>query len=193
MRSFAAKANALDNLGRTAEAIKNYEHSLAINPGYAEVYFNLGMLTGAQGRYENAAKRFTKAIDIRPDYALAYYQLGRALGRSREAIEPLRQAVRIEPTMHDAHYRLGIALQGLRPNPRLEEAASCLRRAAELKPDFAQSHHILGIVESYLGQLDAAEANLRRAFRAAGRQQISTGSSLACRGCIFPALHTARC
>jgi len=107
------------------------------------------------------------AIDIRPDYALAYYQLGRvlqALGRSSEAIESLRQAVRIEPAMHDAHYSLGSALQEVRPRPQLEEAAACLRRAAELKPDFAQAHHLLGIVLNYLGHVDAAEASLRRAF-----------------------------
>jgi tetratricopeptide (TPR) repeat protein/protein-L-isoaspartate O-methyltransferase len=165
--AFVAKANALDSLGRTADAIESYERALAINPGYAEVHLNLGILMAAHGRYEDAAKSLSKAIDIRPEYALAYYQLGcvlEALGRSSEAIEPLRHAVRIEPTMHGAHYSLGIALQGLRPNPQLEEAASCLRRAAELKPNFAQAHHILGIVLSYLGQVDAAEASLRRAF-----------------------------
>ena len=165
--AFVAKANALDSLGRSADAIESYERALAIEPGYAEVHFNLGVLTAAQGRYEDAAKSLSRAIAIRPDYALAYYQLGQlllALGRNPEAIVQLRHAVRIEPTMHDAHYRLGIALQRLRPDPPLEEAASFLRRAAELKPDFAQAHHILGIVQSYLGQLDVAEASLRRAF-----------------------------
>jgi tetratricopeptide (TPR) repeat protein/2-polyprenyl-3-methyl-5-hydroxy-6-metoxy-1,4-benzoquinol methylase len=165
--AFVARANALDSLGRTADAIESYERALAIDPGYAEVHFNLGLLTAAQERYEDAAKSLRGAIAIRPDYGLAYYQLGRvlqALGRSAEAIEQLRHAVRIEPTIHEAHYNLGIALQRLRPDPPLEEAASCLRRAAELKPDFAQAHHILGIVQSYLGQLDAAEASLRRAF-----------------------------
>lgn len=165
--AFVAMANALDSLGRTAEAVASYERALAINPSYAEVHFNLGILATTQGRHGDAKNSLRRAIDIRPDHASAHYHLGRvlhALGRSDEALESLRQSVRIEPAMHDAHYGIGFILQSLRPNPRPEEAVSSLRCAADIKPDFAQAHRLLGIVLSSLGQLDAAEASLRRAL-----------------------------
>jgi tetratricopeptide (TPR) repeat protein/2-polyprenyl-3-methyl-5-hydroxy-6-metoxy-1,4-benzoquinol methylase len=165
--AFVAMANAFDSLGRTSEAVQSYERALAFNPGYAEVHFNLGVIAMGQGRHEDAKNALRTAVEIRPDNASAHYYLGRVLhdlGRSDEALESLRQSVRIEPAMHDAHYGMGFILHSLRPNPRPKEAVSSLRRAVDIKPDFAQAHRLLGIVLSSLGQLDAAEASLRRAL-----------------------------
>ena len=166
--AFVAMANALDSLGRTAEAVQSYERALAFNPGYAEVHFNLGMLAMGQVRHHDAENALRRAIEIRPDNASAHYYLGRvlhALGRSDKALESLRQCVRIEPAMHDAHYGIGFVLHSLRPNPRVpKRPVSSLRRAVDIKPDFAQAHRLLGIVLSGLGRLDAAEASLRRAL-----------------------------
>ena len=59
---------------------------------------------------------------------------------------------------------IGIILQSLRPNPQSRRGRFKSARAVDIKPHFAQAHRILGIVLSSLGQLDAAEASLRRAL-----------------------------
>jgi 2-polyprenyl-3-methyl-5-hydroxy-6-metoxy-1,4-benzoquinol methylase len=65
--AFVAMANALDSLGRPAEAVESYERALIINPGYVEVHFNLGLLATAQGRLGDAIKSLRRALEIRPD------------------------------------------------------------------------------------------------------------------------------
>ena len=67
--------NVLDTLGRAPEAIESYERALAINPGYAEVHYNLGLLAEKQGQNSQAAASMRRAVEINPKFAQAHIHL----------------------------------------------------------------------------------------------------------------------
>jgi len=90
------------------------------------------------------------------DYADAQYRLGKAcyeLGRYEEAIEALKQVVRIRPGFAEAQYGLGVSYANLR---LYGEATKALMQAIQLKPDYAEAHHILGFVYLDTGNKKAA-------------------------------------
>ncbi len=66
----------------------------------AQSEFDQGLASFNHGRYEEAIPRFQKATEIDPNFAQAYLYLGRtylSLRKWREAIPPLRTALRLSP------------------------------------------------------------------------------------------------
>ncbi|MCD6294848.1 MAG: tetratricopeptide repeat protein, partial [Deltaproteobacteria bacterium] len=100
-----------------------------------------------------AQKRQVPATD---DYADAQYALGKAcyeLSRYKEAIEALKQVVRIRPGFAEAQYGLGVSYANIR---LYSEATKALMQAIQLKPHYAEAHHILGFVYLNIGNKKAA-------------------------------------
>lgn len=100
-----------------------------------------------------AQKRQVQATD---DYSDAQYRLGKAcyeLGRYEEAIEALKQVVRIRPGFAEAQYGLGVSYANIR---LYGEATKALMQAIQLKPHYAEAHHILGFVYLNIGNKKAA-------------------------------------
>ena len=132
--AFVATANALDSLGRAAEAIENYERALVINPGYAEIHLNLAVLATNQGRHKDAANSLRRAVEIKPDFAQAHHNLGVVLSHldQLEAAEAsLRRALSIEPESPTILCELAVVLQCNRKSP---EALQLIVRALERAP-----------------------------------------------------------
>lgn len=106
------------------------------------------------------------------DKAEAYFNLGSEYfysGKYNEAIEALKQAIRIKPNYAEAHYNLGIMYSKL---DMYKEAIESYKQAIRIKPDFAEAHYILGLsyliindrgsaLEEYkiLKELDSEKAN----------------------------------
>jgi tetratricopeptide (TPR) repeat protein len=83
--------------GNYDEAIKAFKSALAADES-AEVYYNLGYINTARGRYEEAIINFRRATQIDRAFAEAYKMMGEAysrLGRSDEAQHCLHQAAEI--------------------------------------------------------------------------------------------------
>jgi tetratricopeptide (TPR) repeat protein len=62
--------------------------------------FETGLSFFNHGSYANAIPHFEKAIELNPEFGKAYLYLGRTymnLGRWREALSPLRTAMRLSP------------------------------------------------------------------------------------------------
>ena len=82
---------------RFSEA-KNYlEEITKIRPSFAPAYYNLGILSAAEGRMELAVDYFRRTLQIDPQYTEAQVGLARALaeqGKPNEAAEQLREAIR---------------------------------------------------------------------------------------------------
>jgi Flp pilus assembly protein TadD/Tol biopolymer transport system component len=103
----------LTELGRTHEAIAEYEKALELSPDYPEAYNNLGTVLMAQQRIDEAIARFRRALELNPAYGSAHSNLGIALsnsGRMEEAIEHLRVGAKITPDSADAHNNLAVSL-----------------------------------------------------------------------------------
>ena len=66
----------------------------------AQAEFESGLSFFNRGSYANAVPHFEKATELNPEFGRAYLYLGRTymnLGRWREALSPLRTAMRLSP------------------------------------------------------------------------------------------------
>ena len=120
---------------------------------------DLDKMEGQGGETGPAAKDTTAREDqvqTAADYADVQYRLGKAcheLGRYEEAIEALKQVVRIRPGFAEAQYGLGVSYANMH---HYGEATKALIQAIQLKPDYADAHHILGFVYLNIGNKKAA-------------------------------------
>ena len=94
-------------LGYTADekedfllAEQNYREAIALNPNYADVYFNLGnLLAKDESRLKEAEESYRKAIELNPTAANAYSNLGFLYYKQRkfdEAINAFENAASLD-------------------------------------------------------------------------------------------------
>jgi tetratricopeptide (TPR) repeat protein len=147
--------------------------------GPAEVCFRLGDELLRIGRAEDAKAYFLHARTLAPKSPLSYEGLGLLAAEQdklEEAVETLRDALRLGSTSFLAHYvyaackyqLLANAPGGLAsvPPETADEIRSELGKSLQLMPDFGPAHHLLGILELTQGQnAQAAEKHLKRAIQ----------------------------
>jgi serine/threonine-protein kinase len=155
---FWANFTLADALGARdpGEAIRYYQTALAIRPGAAVAYHNLGIALAACSRQDKAIDRYQQTLRIDPTYCLAHYHLGislRAKGEVDAAIDHFQQALRIDPGLGLAHYNLGLALK---TKGRLDEAIDHFRQALRISPQDAYTHYNLGLALKERGRPDEA-------------------------------------
>jgi tetratricopeptide (TPR) repeat protein len=69
---YNARGRALVSADRPAEAIRDFDRALDLNPGYAEAHYNRGIACANANRFSDAIRDYGRAIALRPDYAAAY-------------------------------------------------------------------------------------------------------------------------
>ncbi len=119
------------------------------------------------GRLDEARAGYAAVLEAEPGNFDAVHMLGvidLQTGRNAEAVERLREAVRLGPGQPGAHNNLGEALRRV---GRLEEAADSFRTAIERWPEYAAAHFNLGMLLHRLGRAGEAEASVRRALELA--------------------------
>jgi tetratricopeptide (TPR) repeat protein len=147
---------------RWEEAVDAYEQVLAIDPGYAAAWNNLGLLQHRMGHYERAGDCYRAAFDageVCPQAAFNLGSLHEDLGDLGAAIAWYRRALEIEPDYADAHFNLAGVLG---KSGRAAAAAQHWRRYLELDlgspwAEIARSH-LDDIEATPEGQGRAAEA-----------------------------------
>jgi tetratricopeptide (TPR) repeat protein len=95
------------------DAIDAYRRVVAIDPGYAAAWNNLGLLLHRLGRYDEARDAYTAALAASATCAEAAYNLGSLsedTGDVEEAIRCYRRALEVAPDYADAHFNLAGAL-----------------------------------------------------------------------------------
>lgn len=70
--SYKILGNALQRMGKTAEAMNYYAKAVEIQPDLAEVYARIGSLYAQQKQWRKAIEYYQKAIIIRPNFSQAY-------------------------------------------------------------------------------------------------------------------------
>ena len=101
----------------------------------------------SRGQYGQAERVCRQIITARPANADAHNILGvslAALGRSDDAVDELRRAIKINAEAPSYHANLG---EVLRQAGRLDEAAEAIEKAIKLDPDNAQALNNLGIIQ----------------------------------------------
>ena len=91
-------------LKRYADSISICQEILQLDPDYAKVYFNLGLVYEEQGDWDKAIAQHRKAIDLNSDDYMVHYNLARAYDAVKDgskAIEHLRKAESIANKEND--------------------------------------------------------------------------------------------
>ncbi|TVR03805.1 MAG: tetratricopeptide repeat protein [Spirochaetaceae bacterium] len=134
--SFEYLAVAYDGLNRFAESVESYTEAIRRSPndlllvGLAEIHVR-------HGQYEAAREYLVRAISTSPDEYLiqrARFQLGRVAletGRFEEAATEFRTILDVDPTVADAHFKLGRAYQMME---QPERARFHWREAIRIEP-----------------------------------------------------------
>jgi Flp pilus assembly protein TadD len=156
---------ALSSQKRYAEAVREFQEVVRLNPGFAEAHNSLGRSFAAMGRVNEAIACYQKALETQPDYFVALINLSNLLlrtGRVDEAIVLYQKALQIKPDYMEAQNNLGAALTS---QGRLDEAIVCFQKALGEKPNSAEAHYNLGYALGSKGRLDEAIRELQETLR----------------------------
>ena len=108
-RVFSNYGMFLNEIGKNKEAELELKKAIALNPKYSNAYYNLAVLSIAQGNLEKAELELKKAITLNPKDANAYYNLGfilKDLGRLKESESFNQKALEVDSQFTDAYYSL---------------------------------------------------------------------------------------
>jgi len=157
---------ALQEAGRTADAVDHYEQAIALRPDYVMAHYNLGVTQLQRGQPAAAATEFAAVIDAAQRLIDARVNYGNALvrlNRSQEAVAQYESALQLQRSA-DIHYNYGVALVAL---GRDVEAAAQFASALQLDPALSGAHYQLARLELQSGHPDAAMAQCGEAVRLA--------------------------
>ena len=185
-QAYVGLADALEVLGRNADALAALDTATRQCDHYIGAQFNASVLLQKMGRPDAARTRLREIdlvpllissdrhaelesiarqmIQVWPDHAVAWRALGSVLTfqrRLEEAVPVLQQALMCVPSDLETHNNLGIVFADL---GRASEAEASFRRALELKSDYCEAHNNLGNTLKGLQRFDEAQASYRRAL-----------------------------
>jgi hypothetical protein len=115
-------------------AVTEYRKAIALDPGMALAYSNLGALLQSKGELGEAESLYRKTIELRPKYALAWNNLGIVRykrGDGAGAVQAFRRAIELKPDDAGAAYNLGRIYQQA---GMADSAAMMFDRAYRLEP-----------------------------------------------------------
>ncbi len=149
--------------GKLEEAEQCFRQALAIDPEFAAVHNNLGVLLDKSGRFGEALNCYLQALVADSNCAPAHLNIAdwhAKHGNPEEQRRHLEKAIALKPDYFEAHNNLGsfIHLTG-----NAEEAARCFEAAIKIKPDFALAYINLARCHRTLGRHDEEIRCLERA------------------------------
>jgi tetratricopeptide (TPR) repeat protein len=113
-----------------------YQTALLYAPNESAIYYNLGNLFMATGRFGDAITNYQTALElVPPDRPGVYKKLGRAFAlhhQNDQAIVQFQNALRLQPNDADAELELAMALAD---SQQVADALLHYRRVLELAPD----------------------------------------------------------
>jgi predicted TPR repeat methyltransferase len=154
---------ALQDLGRTDEALASYELAVQLDPNYALAFNNRGNALRKLGRAQEALASYERALAIRQNYPEAWCHRAMVLqdlGRAGDALHSADNALSLRSGYGEAWCARGNALSGLE---RFEEAVESYERALTIDGNSAQTCSSMGTALKRLGRLDAALHSYERA------------------------------
>jgi Flp pilus assembly protein TadD len=149
---------ALADRGRLDDAIAQFQAALAVDPGYAEARYNLGIVQARKTGGPVVPATAPSAAEILVDQGTRLEQAGDRAG----AIADYEKAAQTDPRDARAFSRLGVALS---KQGQVDAAIDDLQKARDLMPENAGAHNDLGIALAQKGRFDDAIAEFQEAVR----------------------------
>lgn len=157
------EGNALEEQGRTSDAMARYDAAVEADPRCARAHLNRGNVLLARAQIDEARTAYQLAITCDPQYAAAHFNLGNLnchAGEYEDALHNYRAALDIKPDFANAFVAMGNAFDNLR---RPSEAAESYQRALAINPHDPGVHFNLGLVAATEGRYDLAADSLNKA------------------------------
>jgi tetratricopeptide (TPR) repeat protein/SAM-dependent methyltransferase len=157
------EGNALEEQGRTAEAMACYDAAVVTDPRCARAHLNRGNILLARTQIDEARTAYQLAMACDPHYAAAHFNLGNLnyhAGEFEHALRNYRAATSVKPDFADAFVGMANTLDRLN---RADEAVQDYKRALAINPGYAEAHFNLGVLAMSRGRHDEAAASLRHA------------------------------
>lgn len=123
---------------RWPAAAEWFDKAVAIDPGHADTWFNLGYAREQTGDLDGALSAFAKTVELNPKHDRAWYGAGMIYshrGDYAAAMAHLQQAASLQPMNGEAWYALGMAqYHGHDP----EAVAQTIQHCASHEPQTAK-------------------------------------------------------
>jgi tetratricopeptide (TPR) repeat protein len=120
----------------TAEARKEFEAEIKVDPTNASTEFMLGEIARQSGQWDQAILHFSQASKLDDGFSDALLALGISLNsaeRFRDAVSPLEHYIKMQPSDPAGHYQLAIAYART-GNKDGADRQMALQRAVSAKP-----------------------------------------------------------
>ena len=148
---------ALDGLGRTVEAIPEFEAAAKAAPREPNVHFGLGYLYWKLHKYDEAKAALETELSIDPGHAQSLAYLGDIELKKNapdKALPLLQKATKMRNDLRVAYLDIGAILSDQKKYP---EALAALQRAEKLDPAQPDAHYRLARLYRAMGNKAAAE------------------------------------
>jgi tetratricopeptide (TPR) repeat protein len=137
-------------------------------PQKARKEFERASKSANEGKTDEAIEHLRLAIQEYPNFVMAHNDLGVQLlgqGKVDEAASEFRAALQIDAKAFNPNLNLGLVLVR---QQKYEEAVEILRKALALDSTSPAAHLYLGLALKGIGDLQAAEPELKSAYSAGG-------------------------
>jgi tetratricopeptide (TPR) repeat protein len=148
-----------------ADARREFEAAIAIDPVYMEAYDGLGFAMEALGDETAAAANYRKAIELcearHAAFVSPYVNMSALLNRSGDyvpALEFARKALAANPQSDRALFQMAKAYAQMND---LQAAADALKRAIDLNPRSSSYFYVLGTLYRKLGRAEESRAAMQ--------------------------------
>ncbi|MFG2002894.1 tetratricopeptide repeat protein [Spirillospora sp. NPDC048911] len=176
----ANKAQLYDLLGRTADALAEWDAVIAADPEYPDYYIDRGNLLYKLGRVADAVADYETAIETGLPFPEPYFNRAQArfaAGDLTGALADLDHALELDPGFAEARPNRAGILVAL---DRYDEARAACDEGLAGTPDDPYLRCALGQVEAAAGR----HLKAREAFDRALAQDASMATAWACRGVL---------
>ena len=148
---------ALDGLGKTTEAIEEFQAAIKVAPREPGVNFGLGYLQWKLREYDSAKNAFEAELSVDPanPQALAYLgDIEMKANNPERSLVLLKKAVQLKDDIRIAYADLGAIY---REQKQYNDALAAFQRAVKLDPAQPDTHFQLGRLYQAMGNTAAAK------------------------------------
>ena len=146
-------------------AEEQFRRELAVNPQVGVAYHNLGLIEERRGHEDGAIALYERALEVDPDLVRSVINLGvlyERRGRGDDALKMYLRAANLDPQNEKTFFSAGYLMF---VDGRFGEALQVLDRAQRAHPGSSQPALRKAQVYEKMGDLPAAERELREAIR----------------------------
>jgi tetratricopeptide (TPR) repeat protein len=162
--AFNWRGHCLNLLGMPADALKDYDRAIELEPGYAWSHYARGMANHNMGRYDAAIAGYTRAIELDPTMVKAWHWRGftrKLVGDYAGSASDLEKGLELQP---DDPWALSELAKAQQAQGRFDLCQAALAHIVALDPYNGSAHAQLGFLAAVNGDRARSIAELENAW-----------------------------